>query len=249
MALGMTNPNSKIGDCEVCDKTNIDVSLHYGNMWFCDDCWEKESKFTAENNTPEVIQARVSAVVNKPTEQASIAVNSVLSESKKIDSTIQVRTDLFNAATTAIMDLKKSIDDDATITNKPFALASALSEKFEHLKTVVFELNEKLVEAGNHQKAIQVYLNQLANQLRAEERERLKLADINYKPIPPKSVTKISTRQTSKKTKLDLAELRKYASEIGVTEFTLRMIVIQKGCSIAEAATIIKESIEAGKAK
>jgi hypothetical protein len=242
MSINLANPNEKTGTCEVCDVENVPLTLHYGNMWFCSECWKKEIKATEENNTPEMIQLRVEAT------RFDNPVSNAVLQSKQIDSTIQVRTDLFNAATTAIMDLKKSIDDDPTIDNKPYALASTLKERFEHYKQVVFELNEKIVEAGNQQKAIQVYLNNLANQLRAEERERLKIADISYKPVPPRSsVKKISTTQTGKKGKIDKVELRKYAAELGISEFTLQMVVVQKGISVADAAKILKASIEAAK--
>lgn len=242
MSIGATNPNKKHGICEVCDN-EADLTLHYGNMYFCDDCWEKEQKFTAENSTPEAVQKRVEATyANNP-------VNQALAEAKQIDDGVQVRTDLFNAATVAIMELKKSIDEDATITNKPFALASALKDRFIHFKQVVFELNQQIIDAGNQQKAIQSYLNTLANQLRAEEREKLRIADINYRPAPMKSPTvkKVGTTQTNKKTKIDKTELRKFAGELGVSEFTLQMIVVQKGITVAEAAMILKRSIEAGK--
>ena len=233
---GATNPNVKQGNCEVCNSVGVDLALHYGNIWFCSDCWTKEEKSTAANTSPEAIQSRLNGI--NP-------VNDAVKESNRIDSTINVRTDLFNAATIDIMDLKKSIDSDPSIENKPYELAKTLKDRFEHYKQVVFELNEKVVEAGNQQKAIQIYLNNLANQLRADEREKLKISDISYKPGLVKSTVKKIT--TSKK--IDKAELRKFASELGVSEFTLQMVVVQKGISVADAAFILKKSIEAAKVK
>lgn len=233
---GVTNPNEKTGNCEICDRTNVSIALHYGNIWFCIDCWTKEEKSTIANSSPEVQQTRLDTVNATHSEY----LNSVVKESNRIDSTINVRTDLFNAATVAIMDLKKSIDEDPAIENKPFTLASELKNRFEHYKQVVFELNEKVVEAGNNQKAIQIYLNSLANQLRADEREKLKISDISYKPGLVKStVKKISTSK-----KIDKVELRKFASELGVSEFTLQMVVVQKGISVADAAFLLKRSID-----
>jgi DisA bacterial checkpoint controller linker region. len=236
---GAMNPNVKTGNCEICDKVNVDLALHYGNIWFCNTCWLKEEKSTKENTSPEAIQSRLEAVSNYNISP----VNDAVKESNRIDSTINVRTDLFNAATIAIMDLKKSIDADESITNKPFTLASELKNRFEHYKQVVFELNEKVVEAGNNQKAIQIYLNNLANQLRADEREKLKIADISYSTKPIKTtVKKISTSK-----KIDKIELRKFASELGISEFTLQMVVVQKGISVADAAFLLKKSIESAK--
>ena len=247
---GVSNPNKKIGDCEVCDSTGVDITVHYGNMWFCDSCWEKEESATKINSTPEAIQSRLDVIEEIHANQSSQSrydnpITNAITQTQQIDSKIQVRTDLFNSATTAIIELKAAIDADDTIPNKPYSLASTLKYRFEHYRHIVFELNEQIVEAGNNQRAIQVYLNTLANQLRAEERESLKLADINYKPLAPKvAVKRISTSQTGKKGKIDKVELRKYASELGVSEFTLQMVVVQKGISVADAAFLLKKSIE-----
>jgi hypothetical protein len=227
----MEHHNGKVGDCEVCDAKGVRIRpLHSRNMWFCDSCYEIE------------IQAQVDSVKTRLTEINPV--QSAISQAAKIDSSIQVRTDLFNAATTAIVELKKTIDEDASIVNKPYALAEALMARFSHFKQVVFELNQQIVDAGNQQKAIQVYLNGLANSLRAEEREKLKIADINYKPGP----AKIVKPPANKPKKLDKAELRKYATEIGVSEFTLQMLVVQKGISVADAAKLLQQSVNRAKA-
>ncbi len=181
---------------------------------------------------------------------AQIPINSVLKQAAEIDNNIQVRTDLFNAATVAIVEIKKAIDDDVNIVNKPYALAETLKNRFDHFKTVVFELNQQLVEAGNQQKAIQIYLNTLSNTLRAEEREKLKISDINYKPAPPKIAkerTKSAVSTTTTKKKLDKSLLRKTAAELNVSEFTLQMLCVSKGISIESAATMLKASLEAAK--
>jgi len=228
----------KTGECEVCDNKDCHVTKHYGNMWFCDDCWLKEQDLQKVNQSPENQQARVDAY------RASVQT------SRELDNKIEVRTDLFNAATTAIVELKAMIDANVDITNKPYALAEELLNRFNHFKQVVFELNEKIVDANNNQKAIQVYLNQMANQLRAEEREKLKIADINYKPNPvsPSKPRSISTTGTRKKGGLDKAELTKYAKELGISEITLQMVCVSKGITPETAANQLRKSIEAAKA-
>lgn len=245
--MSLNKPETKkIGECECCPKTDIEISVHYGNLWMCDDCWNKELALQAEANKPENVESRVLAtkVVNTPT-----PIDSTLVKTREIDSSIQIRTDLFNAATVAIMDIKKSIDSDESITNKPARLAETLLERFNHYKQVVFELNEKIVEAGTEQKAIQVYLNQLANSLRAEEREKYKISDINYKPQTKTPTVKAIKTTGTKSKKLDKAELRKYATEIGINEYTLQAFVVSKGVTVEEAANMIKKSIAAAKAQ
>lgn len=222
----------KTGECEVCDKTEVHITRHYGNMWFCDECWVKEQELTKNNSTPEAQAQRV--------ETYKMSVQT----SRELDNAVQVRTDLFNAATESIVNLKKMIDENAEIPNKPYALATELLERFNHFKSVIFEYNEKIVEANNEQKAIQIYLNQMANTLRADEREKLKIADINYKPNPVKTVTPrgIKTSGTSKK--IDKSAVKKLAAELGVSEFTVQMIVVQNGGDVEKAGNILRKSIK-----
>lgn len=231
--------NDTFGECEVCDRVHteelpVKLTCHYGNMWFCDTCWEKES-----NATKDVAK----------TSEVSNVVQNALQQAARIDNSVEVRTDLFNANTVAIITLKAEIDNNPEITNKPYVLATELMSRFDKFKSVIFEYNEKIVEANNAQRAIQVYLNQMANSLRAEEREKLKIADINYKPtvvklIKPKG---ISTTGTKKSTKLDKVELRKYAAELGIPEFTLQMLVVSKGITVETAANMLRKSLQAAK--
>jgi len=225
--------------CQACNNVGP-VDLKYGNFLMCKSCQEKELKAEQERMKPENQQARVEAM--------NASMNARIRESQAIDSSIQVRGDLFNAATVAIVDLKKAIDDDSQITNKPYALAETLMQRFQHFKNVVFEANEKIIDATNNQKAIQVYLNNLANQLRVEEREKLKLADINYKPGNIKPV-KPNVIKTSAAKKLDKAELKKYAAELGIAEFTLQMLVVSKGITVEQAANLLRKSINEAKSE
>lgn len=231
--------NEFFGECESCDKVHteenpVKITVHYGNMWFCDECWIKEQSATAEL---------------KEASKTQTVVTNALQAAAHIDNTIQVRTDLFNAHTVSIINLKAEIDNNPEIPNKPYVLAEQLVERFEKFKAVIFEYNEKIVEANNAQKAIQVYLNGMANQLRSEEREKLKIADISYQPtkVKPVKPAAIKTTGTKKATKLDKVELRKYAAELGVAEFTLQMVVVARGITIQEAAEMLKKSIAAAK--
>ncbi len=211
----------------------------------CDYCESTEGiRQIGEDKVCPVCESKGVNRVNNP----PISINEVLTKSREIDSRVTVRTDLFNAATVSIIDLKKSIDDDETITNKPYTLAVELQTRFNHHKQVIFELNEKVVEESNKQKAIQIYLNQLANQLRADEREKLKISDINYSPRPIKLPVNAKTIRLTKQ-RIDKVELRKRAAELGVPEFTLQMIIVQKGITVEQAFQLMKANIEQAKAK
>lgn len=212
-------------ECDFCEYVGV-VTTTRANELACPDC-----------------RAKIELGTLNPVNNATVAV------AKEVDARIQVRTDLFNAATVAIIDLKKSIDTDESIVNKPYVLAQTLMERFTHFKQVIFAANETIVDASNNQKAIQVYLNQLANQLRTEEREKLKIADINYQPTSVKPISKpkpIKTTGTSKK--IDKAEVRKVCAELGIPEMMLQMILVAKpGLSVIDAGRQVKATIDAAK--
>lgn len=237
----MTQGQSKTGECEVCPKKDVTITNHRG-IWYCDDCWKAECAAVSE-----LTPVPVESIKTPEQEQFNNAIatyqNAYLA-AKEIGPTVAVRTDLFNAATVAIVNVKAAIDNDASITNKPYALAEALLKQFNEHKVAIFELNEQVIDRGNKQKAIQVYLNNLANTLRAEEREKLKLSDISYVPKPVKPIV-VKDKVVTRKPKIDKTELRNTAAKLGISEFMLQQIIVAKNVTIQEAADIIRKSIEA----
>lgn len=184
----------------------------------------------------------------KSVETAPISVNEVLRKAQAVDTSIATRADLFNAETVAIADILKAIDDDASITNKPYAKATVIQERINRQKQVIFELNQQIVDEHSRQRAQQQALNNLANQLRSDEREKLKLQDINYKPrdvrIP---VTPKSLKLTKKR--IDKKELRAAAAALGIAEFTFQLIITQKNFTVAQATEFFQKQIAEMKAK
>jgi hypothetical protein len=173
-----------------------------------------------------------------------------INRAKVIDESVQMRTDIFNLKTTAIIELKNSIDSNIEIENKPYTLAETLKNRFEHLKARAFQINEELVDVNNEQRAIQTYLNNMSNTLRAEEREKLRIADINYKPNPVKpSVSKIRTVGTAKAKKATNKEIADAAKLLGIAEFTLKSFVLMAGGDLTEAVKKIQTSIQAAKSQ
>lgn len=222
--------HSDLAQCDCCP--NIGPVQIYSTMLMCETCIAREKEH--ESRSDERL------TLHKIRENA---LNRAIAEARQINDSILVRTDIFNTETTSITNLKKVIDEDASISNKPYALAEELLRQFNHFKQVIFERNQEIVEANNKQKAIQVYLNSLANQLRAEEREKLKIQDINYKPAAPVKPRLIKTGRG----KFDKIELRKYATELGIGEFILQAFVVQKGITVEQAANILRRSIAQAK--
>jgi len=170
--------------------------------------------------------------------------NIALAKAHEIDNSVNVLTDLFNAETLSIVELKAAIDNDANITNKPYALASEVKARFLKNQQVIFDANQTISDAVSKQKAEQVYLNTLANQLRSEEREKLKIADINYQPGAVKAV-KPATIKTKK---IDKAEVKKFAAESGIPEYMIQQTCVQKNISPEDATKEILAFLAKAKA-
>ena len=227
--------------CESCDyvgQCELYSSRPGMNMLLCPSCIEKEENV---RNSPEQQQLRVQAVVN---------------ESKKLDAGIQLRTDIFNAQTTSIMELKAAIDADPKIENKHFHLAQLLTDRMNQMKKAVFELNEQMVNKVSEQRAVMTYLNDLANRLRAKEREEIKLADISYQPNPAK-ISK--PRVSAPVKKYDKTEINKHAIALNtwavenghtaIPAAVLQMVCVAKNMTPEQAAAQLKAGMEAANNK
>lgn len=219
----MTNNQTKTGDCECCNAKNIQITVHYGNMWMCDDCWKKEQAIVAEHQSPQAQQARVDAI---------------LAETKRVETEVRIKSDIFNAATVPIVELTAKVNADSAIENKQFAIAEILLARFQERKAVIFERRQELLQLENEQRAIQIHLNQLALQLRKEERDRLKLADLNYQPSTPKEKKPPAEKRPS--ISKQLQEIRKYAAEYGVDEVAVRTLTVAKNLTPEKAAQLVK---------
>lgn len=228
--------------CDSCGSIGI-VELVFGNLLLCEICQVKEKQAEIEKMKPENVQARLDEVNKREIEHKQ----SLLNRATSIDASIKIRTDIFNAQTVSIVELKSIIDNDASIANKPYELAIRLQHRHKYFQEVIFDLSNQLVEANTNQKAIQAYMNEHANRLRAEEREKLRIADINYQPKPVKLDSTKPKQVGSGIKKVKQEELRKWAAELGVQEYMLQMISVQKGIPIEAAAKLLKATLDAAK--
>ena len=228
------NDHGPTATCEVCGNSGTcDIVL--GNMLMCMDCQEKEKK--AQEELKSGADARVEA--------SRVDANKRIQDAKTIDHSIQIIQDIFNAETVAIVEIRDAIESDASITEKHFALAKSLEERHTHFQDVINAARDTIREAESKQRAIQQYYNELANKLRAEEREKIKLKDVNYK-VPERKVAKPKAPSVKK---LDKAELIRTANAIS-KEFpqvpvnlimpNLQTLVISKNMTLEAAANVLK---------
>lgn len=219
--------------CECCPNQGQNY-VKYMTMIMCPSCHEKELSLQKESAA---LAEHRAIEVNAPIIEFN------LNRIQQIDQSIQIKSDIFNAETVSIIECKKVIDADKTIENKNFALAKLVSNRINHFKKVIFEKNEELIELSNKQRAVQIYLNNLANSLRAEEREQIKLADINYKP-PVVKLGQSKPINLAKPKKYDKTELNKWANAIGVPMSVIQMVCIAKNMTPEQAANSLKENMK-----
>lgn len=257
--------------CEVCDITPTTVES-VNNILMCPSCESKEMDARLNIiNAPRqsidnvlsdawscscgtinnILNARCTKCkIERPHEFNTLHKldNLVLTTAKQIDQSINYRTDLFNAETVSIESLRLAIESDNTIENKHFELARIIKERHEHFQSVIFAKQDEIMEASNRQKAIQIYLNNLANKLRSEEREKLKLSDITYQVKPVGPVKTPSIKKPSKK--FDSASIKLWAAnltkELGkpIPEFMLQTIAVSNNCDAEAAANILRRNIK-----
>jgi len=224
--------------CECCDYTGPDCDI-FMDMVMCPVCICKEQ--TA------IVEAADAWEIVKAQKKVEAEQKTAIEKALEVDYSVEVRTDLFNAAIVPIIELKKLIDEDSTIQleNKHFELTAKVMERIDHLSTTIFDMDEEKLALVNERHKWQVQFNELSSRLSQEEKDKLKIKDINYQP---RSIV-IKKPKAPAKRKFDKVELRKYAAELGIDMYSLQMVVVSKGVSVVEAVEIIKKSIESAKAQ
>lgn len=197
--------------CEICTKETL-CDVHWG-MLLCKACYENEQKLQAELKATEHLR------IPEP------------------DTTVQVAQDFFNAQVESIESWRKEIEADASISEKHFALAQRMEARYAHFKQVIQDANNALKEAQSGSRAIQTAFNELRKQLTAEQRERIKIQHVEYKP-PEKAPKK----PTAPKVKTyDKKAIREAAERSGIPEQLLTMVCMQRNVSPVEAIRMLKE--------
>lgn len=216
--------------CETCD--NKGPCEIFVDILMCAECLKGQTEYEK-------------TVLNDPIKQEERI--SALEEQREVDNSVEILTDVFNANTMSIVDIKKAIDVDNSITeNKNDILAERLMVRFHHLQDVIFpQLKEALSVNISEQKSIQIYLNDLVNHITVEARKKLQLENISYQPKAPK---KESKARAPKVKKFDKVELRRVAAELGIGEFMVQQVCVQKNIQPAKAKEVIMAMIEKGKA-
>ncbi len=210
---------SKIGECETCSKTDTKVIEQYPRMWMCEECVEKEEAAEKIRMSPENQAKRVEQ------HNTMARANSILERSKVIDMSIQVKADVFNAATVPAVELKQAIinDPEIPLDKKDIVYADTCVERYLGLKEAIFGKREELLQMENEMRMWQIQARQHAAKLSAELREKFAQADttLAYPAKPVKSV------KPAKEHKPKVKSLDKQALLDASKKFDVPMAIIQ----------------------
>ena len=221
--IAMPDENKK---CEVCGST--DSVSTYKTIKFCAKCLIKEKEAEVELKKGE--KERVEAVAK--------AVNGSVVEN------ISVKSDYFNAEVGSIVAKAKELENDSNVTNKQFELAKWMKERFEDLQKKLIQVREVENQIISSQTALQSHLQQMTNKLREDERNLLKLKDINYKPAVVKDpTTKTSKPRVQGPKKFDKEELNQIAKQYNLNPSLLQMTCVARNVSPKDAAQILLASM------
>jgi hypothetical protein len=208
-----TNRKTK-GDCETCERVDVELTQMHHNMMMCSDCVAEEQQAIARSK------------------QAA----QVVTDARKQDAAIELKQDLFNAGTVSFVELSAAIENNAEIPadRKQFAIMSEVAERIQKLDAVIFAEDEKQLARKNERHALLINAQNVAARLHEKEREQFKQYDVNYKPVTPKSVKPKTVKTTGKK--FDKAALYEAAKKYGVPAPQVQQIVTAQNKSYEDAA-------------
>ncbi len=195
--------HSLMAICEACSNfANTDNDIRISNdILLCASCYEKENQVPVE--PAPVIDT---SVIN------GISLGSIPIVTNCLADLPSDGNEFFNARTIAIKELELRINADDSIApdQKRFFLTQQMLIRQTILKDNLFKVKELELEIQSERAANQIAINRLAPLIRKEERAKLQLEHIEYKPSEPKSPKAI------KMSKADMA-IDGYAKLMGIT--------------------------------
>jgi hypothetical protein len=167
-------------------------------------------------------------------------INTTLQNAKIIDTKVDLKADIFNAATVDFTQLKASIQADETIPEdkKAEILVQTASERIKHFSKVIFDEEQATMVKRNERAAWSTQIKDFVEGLRTEQREKFKKFDISYSPtvVKAKALTKTPTGPRKKKPAFDTVVCRQMADKYGVPMHSVQMLATSQNMSIEDAA-------------
>jgi hypothetical protein len=204
-------PKQTTGDCEFCERTNVVLTLQHGDM-MCENCIADEAK----------------------------AVKTV-EESQAIDSSIQVKSDVFVAQTVAFVELDKAIQSNPAISSdmKGYTLAKLAAERIDQIGNAIFVKKAELAHLEDEHRKWLVDTHIAVSKLRPELRSQFAQYNIDYKPASASKVKKIQPARTGKS--FDKKAVYEAAKKYNVPAAQIQSMVITRNMSPEVAAKTLSD--------
>jgi hypothetical protein len=204
----MANANGKSlkGDCECCPNTNVQLYIRHGNMAMCEECAKKEDSLVK-------------------------SAKHIIEVSQKIDTTIEVKADIYNAQTVSLTELRGAIWADVSITDsdKEYTYAKETQKRLLHIQKVIFD--SKIAE-----RVLQTELQQSVSRQTEARRAEFKNFDVNYRPTTITKKEKTTKPAKQGKKSFNKQELNDACKKYGVPASGVQSIVISRNMSYDAAA-------------
>jgi hypothetical protein len=198
-----------IGDCDCCPDS-IGVRLtQVHDMWMCDSCLTRNE--TAAK---------------------------ILNDSHVIDSQIELKADIFNAATVSFIELQAAISNNSTIADdrKNYELVKEAELRLKAMDAVIFADETALMEKKQARHAWLVNAQIQAGKLHESQRAHFKSLNISYQPATPKSKkpAKDKTPKTGKS--FDKQAIMDASKKYGVPMAGVQSLIVSKHGMSPDAA-------------
>lgn len=213
---------TKKGECEVCtrpESTETDLWLMHGNCWMCKECRAEDMALTTQN------------------------AKTVIDTSRKIDTQIILRADIYNTTTTSFEELNKAIlaNDEILPADKTTALMTEVSSRIAVLDAAIFQQKAELVAKENERHSLLTNAQHVHARLREAEKVKFRQFDVNYQPkvVKPTKAGKTTPAPTSKMADIKAAAA-KY-NNVAITAARVKSVMLTTNKSPEEAAKHLAE--------
>jgi hypothetical protein len=216
--------HTKKGDCEFCQRVDVVLTMQHGDM-MCDECIAKENAITASiNNARKIVE-----------------------DARKQDDSIQLNSDVWNAATVSFTELDAAIKNNPEIpsTEKQFALVNEAAIRIQKLNAAIFEHESAGMKMKNERHSWVTQTNEAAAKLSAEHLAKFRQYDLTYTSPGPtkkeKSTKSPSTSSSSKRIKFSKEDLAAAVKKYNVNAVLIQMTAAARNITPDAAAQVIVE--------
>jgi len=204
------------GECDCCTKVEVNLYAGEAGMSQCEECLALD---------------------------LSTKSTKVIEMSRKVDTLIELKQDVFLAGTVSFAELQSAIQNDSTIPDgrKNYAIVEECDSRLKILQKAIFDDEAALVAKKNAYQALRVNAQNVAARLTESERAKYKQFDVSYKPNAPTKKEKSISPVSQSKPKYNKTELVNASKKYGIDMRQIQFLAAKKNLTADAAARQIAE--------